>query len=61
MVRGDLVYMTTCNDRRIKGIIINYSPPPEGVFFPMGGRYEVFIFKSSVRRWFFEYDLIKFE
>ena len=61
MNKGDLVCMTTCNDRRIKGIVINSEPPMEGVFETMGIRYEVFIFESSVKRWFFERDLIKFE
>ena len=53
---GDLVYMTTCNDRRIKGIIISHHSLPVGE-----ERHEVFIFKSAVTRWFFEKDLIKFE
>ena len=58
MNKGELVYMTTCKDRRIKGVVIGYRLSNE---YEALHRYEVFIFKSAVRRWFMVKDLIKFE
>ncbi len=58
MNKGDLVYMTTCKDRKIKGVVIVYRI---NNYYHTLDRYEVFIFKSAVRRWFFQQDLIKFE
>ncbi len=58
MNKGDLVYMTTCKDRKIKGVVIGYRINND---YQTLDRYEVFIFKSAVRRWFFQQDLIKFE
>ncbi len=58
MNKGDLVYMMTCKDRKIKGVVIDYCSGDE---YRILDRYEVFIFKSAVRRWFLIKDLIKFE
>lgn len=58
MNKGDLVYMTTCKNRKIKGIVVDYMMNNG---YQILDRYEVFIFSSAVRRWFFQQDLIKFE
>ena len=50
--------MTTCEDRKIKGVVIGFRIDDN---YQASDRYEVFIFKSAVRRWFFQQDLIKFE
>ena len=43
---------------KIKGVVIGYRIDDD---YQASDRYEVFIFKSAVRRWFFQQDLNGFE